>query len=103
MNSFILLAGGNGSRMEKELPKQFLLLSGKPVIMHILERVEKLDEVKEVIVVCIEEYLGYMEDYISKYDLKKEYKIIIGGKTRQASVMNGLEVAKYNTGMATLF
>lgn len=97
MNSFILLAGGNGKRMEKTLPKQFLLLAGKPVIMHILERIEKLDEIAEVIVVCLEGYIEYVKDYIQKYDLKKKYKIIKGGKTRQESVLNGLEVAQFET------
>lgn len=97
MNSFILLAGGKGSRMEQDLPKQFLMLAGKPVIMHIMERLEHIDEISEVIVVCIDDYKKYIEDYINKYRLKKPYILVNGGKTRQDSVLNGLEVAKYET------
>lgn len=67
------------------------MLSGKPVIMHTLERIEKIDSIKEVIVVCLENYISYLEDYIVKYNLKKSYKIVSGGRSRQESVLNGLK------------
>lgn len=96
MYSFILLAGGKGSRMEKDLPKQFLLLAGKPVIMHVLEKVEKIDSISEVVVVCLEEYVRYIKNYIQTYELKKKYILVNGGESRQESVLKGLEVSKYN-------
>jgi 2-C-methyl-D-erythritol 4-phosphate cytidylyltransferase len=96
MYSLILLAGGKGTRMKKELPKQFLLLAGKPIIMHILERVEKVSSIGEVIIVCLEEYKGYIFDYIEKYGLRKSYILVSGGETRQQSVLNGLEASKYD-------
>lgn len=89
--SVILLAGGKGNRMEKKIPKQFLLLAGKPVIMHSIERLEKISSIEEIIIVCVEGYKKYIENYILKYNLKKKYKIVMGGNTRQESVFNGLK------------
>jgi len=54
MISFILLSGGSGTRMNKPIPKQYLLLAGKPVIIHILERIDDIAEISEVIIVCHE-------------------------------------------------
>ena len=56
MYSAILLAGGKGARMQKSVPKQYLLLAGKPVIIHSLERLDELDEISEIVVVCEQEY-----------------------------------------------
>lgn len=93
-NSLILLAGGKGSRMNQDIPKQFLNLAGKPVIMHSLEKIEKLDSIDDVIIVCLSEYKDYILDYINKYNLKKDYIIVDGGSTRQESVYNGLKEVK---------
>lgn len=92
--SAIVLAGGSGSRVDKETPKQFLLLAGKPVVIHTLEKVEKIERIDEVIIVCIKGYADYIVDYIEKYNFKKKFKIVIGGLTRQESVYNGLMKAK---------
>lgn len=97
MISMIVLAGGSGTRMNKDLPKQFLLLGGKPVIMHTLERIDKIKKIREVLIVCLEEYFDYINDYILKYNLSKKYKLIKGGKSRQESVFNGLNYAQFET------
>ena len=52
MYSVVLLSGGKGSRMQEDTPKQYLLLAGKPMIMHSLERVDRLVDVDEIVVVC---------------------------------------------------
>jgi 2-C-methyl-D-erythritol 4-phosphate cytidylyltransferase len=97
MVSVVLLAGGSGSRMKYDLPKQFLLLAGKPVIMHTLERLEKIDDIGEIIITCLSSYKNYLIDYIDKYNLKKIYKVIDGGNTRQESVFNGLNNSTNDT------
>jgi 2-C-methyl-D-erythritol 4-phosphate cytidylyltransferase len=93
MVSVILLAGGKGSRINSKIPKQFLPLAGKPIIMHSLERIDMLDSVKEVIIVCHQEYINKMNQLIKDYMLKKVYKIVPGGNTRQESVFIGLNEA----------
>lgn len=94
--SFILLAGGIGSRMKKDIPKQFLMLSGKPVIMHILDRVDKIEEIGEIIVVCHNQYIQLLQDYIKSYMIKTNCIIVEGGATRQESVYKGLQKATYD-------
>ena len=91
--SLILLSGGTGTRMNNNIPKQYMMLAGKPIIMHTLERIDKIESIDEIIVVCKQEYKSNIEDYIRNYRLHKKYKIASAGDTRQESVYNGLCVA----------
>ena len=91
MVSLILLSGGKGTRMRKDLPKQYLLLAGKPIIMHSLERVGKIKKIDEIIIVCAEEYISYLQELIKKYNVKVNVKFALAGQTRQESVYNGLK------------
>ena len=92
--SFILLAGGSGTRMQKSTPKQYLLLAGKPMIMHILERIDPLDEIDEVVVVCESSYKETIELMVRQYDIKTHLVYANAGKTRQESVRAGLHKSK---------
>lgn len=94
MYSAILLSGGNGSRMKKAVPKQYMLLAGKPVIMHIVERFDVIDEIKEIIVVCTPEYQSLIELMFKQYGIEKTVKYAEAGKTRQESVMSGLKYVR---------
>ncbi len=87
----VLLAGGMGNRMKESVPKQHLLLAGKPIIMHILERVDNMDCISEIVVTCPENFLAETERIIKKYHLTKPIKCVKGGKTRQESCMLGLK------------
>lgn len=93
MYSAIILAGGAGSRMHRSVPKQFLALAGKPMILHTLERLERIDEINEIIVACHPQYKQLLEMHIAAYMLKKPYKIIDGGSTRQDSAYLGVQAA----------
>lgn len=95
--SFILLAGGMGRRMGQDIPKQFLQLAGRPVIVHILERIDSIAAIGEIIVVCEQKYNSKILNYIREYALKNNYAFAPNGNTRQESVWNGLNVAKYNS------
>ena len=76
--------------MGASAPKQFALLGGKPVIMHILEKAEKLEEVDALVVTCPKAYLDETAELLANHRLTKEFSCIEGGETRQASVYRGL-------------
>lgn len=95
--SFVLLSGGAGTRMNNNTPKQYMLLGGKPIIMHTLERIDTIDSIDEVVLVCKDEYKKTLKDYIENYGLNKKYKFCSAGTTRQESVYNGLKIATFDT------
>lgn len=94
MYSAVVLAGGVGSRMHQAVPKQFLALAGKPMILHTLERLDHMDEIDEIIIVCHSNYKELLNMHIAAYMLKKPYVIVDGGVTRQESAYNGVKAAK---------
>ncbi len=94
----LILAGGSGTRMGSEIPKQFLLLGGKPVITYSMEVFELSDEVSEVIVVCNKSHISVMEDIVAVTGSRKISKIVPGGDTRQESSFLGLSSCSSSTG-----
>lgn len=95
MNIAIIFAGGVGTRMNtKDRPKQFLMVHGKPIIVHTIEKFQEHNEVDGIIVVCVEGWLEYMKEMQYRYRLDKIGKIVTGGKTGQLSIYNGLKAAK---------
>lgn len=93
MFSLVILSGGKGKRMEKDIPKQYLLLAGKPMIMHTVERADRIGEVNEIVIVCEEEYQQSLDVMMKQYNIKTDVKFAKAGKTRQESVYNGLSFA----------
>jgi 2-C-methyl-D-erythritol 4-phosphate cytidylyltransferase len=95
MNIAIIFAGGVGTRMNtKDRPKQFLMVHGKPIIVHTIEKFQEHNEVDGIIVVCVEGWLEYMKEMQYRYRLDKIGKIVTGGKTGQLSIYNGLKAAE---------
>lgn len=88
--TLLFLSGGSGSRMQNSVPKQYMLLAGKPVIMHILERVDQIEEIEDVVVVCAKEYEAAISLMINQYGIRKPVHFAPAGITRQGSVRNGL-------------
>ena len=86
----IIVAGGTGSRMNSELPKQFLMLADKPIIIHTIEQFLNYDTNINCIVVVHELYQDYLKKLLQEYNLKN-CKICVGGLTRFHSVKNGLD------------
>lgn len=94
MNIAIIFAGGSGKRMHtKDKPKQFLLVHGKPIIVHTIEKFQYHEEIDGIIVSCIESGIPYMEEMKYRYRLDKIGKIVPGGATGQMSIYNGLKAA----------
>ncbi|MCI9635788.1 MAG: 2-C-methyl-D-erythritol 4-phosphate cytidylyltransferase [Hungatella sp.] len=99
MNYAIVLAAGVGQRMRNGgLPKQFLKLMGKPIIIYTLEKFEESREIDQVIVVCHGSYIDYMEELLRLYQIKKVTDIIVGGSDRQSSLRRGLNTIVENGG-----
>lgn len=95
MNIALIFAGGVGSRMHsKELPKQFLRIYDKPIIVHTIEHFEKNVQIDAIVVVCVANWIDYFKELVSKYHLQKIRRIVPGGKTGQLSIYNGLVAAK---------
>lgn len=86
----IILAAGQGKRMETDVPKQYLLLNGKPIIYYTLKSFEQ-SKVDEIVLVTGNKEIEYCKDHIlQKYGFSKVTKIVAGGKERYDSVYIGL-------------
>lgn len=95
MNIAVIFAGGVGRRMNsKDRPKQFLLVHGKPIIVHTIELFEYHEQIDGIVVVCVEDWIPYMEEMKYRYRLDKIGMIVPGGKTGQMSIYNGLCAAE---------
>ena len=86
----IIVAGGSGQRMSASLPKQFLLLKGKPVIMHSIEKFYKCNA--DVVVVIPESNFNFWEELKTKFNFSIPHFVTAGGNTRSESVFNGLKL-----------
>lgn len=86
----VIVAGGKGLRMGAEIPKQFLLLKGKPVLMRTMESFYSFDSSAEIIVVLPQSQIGYWKELCEKYGNTVPHRIVEGGKERFNSVQNGI-------------
>jgi 2-C-methyl-D-erythritol 4-phosphate cytidylyltransferase len=87
----IIVAGGSGKRMGAEIPKQFLELAGRPVLMHTIERFKSFNDAIEIITVLPENQLRHWLDLQKKYSFNVLQTLVKGGSTRFLSVKNGLK------------
>ena len=95
MNYAIILAAGVGQRMRSGgLPKQFLQLMGKPIVVYTLEKFEQTEDIDKVIIVCHGSYVEQMQKLVNLYQLSKVETIIVGGSNRQNSLQRGLDAVK---------
>ena len=90
MDYVIIVAGGKGLRMGTDIPKQFLPIGGKPVLMHTIERFREYSEALQIILVLPATQQPYWEQLCQEYHFCIEHQIATGGKTRFHSVQNGL-------------
>lgn len=87
----LIVAGGKGLRMGSELPKQFLPIGGKPVLMHTIEAFHRFDETMKVILVLPQEQQAYWRELCYAHHFSIEHIVVDGGETRFHSVKNGLD------------
>lgn len=94
MNIALIFAGGIGSRMGSDTPKQFLEWNGKAIIIHTLNVFEKHSDIDEIVIACKEDWIDYTKELIEKEGLSKVVAIVPGGKTALESQYNGLKKIK---------
>ena len=90
MDYVIIVAGGKGLRMGSDIPKQFLPIGGKPVLMRTLERFRAYSEDLQIILVLPKAQQEYWQELCHEYNLNVEYLLADGGETRFHSVQHGL-------------
>jgi 2-C-methyl-D-erythritol 4-phosphate cytidylyltransferase len=92
----LILAGGKGDRIKSEIPKQFITIAGKPVLMHTISQFYNYIHRIEIILILPSNYLKLWDELCKKYNFNIKHKIIKGGKTRFYSVKNGLSAINKN-------
>lgn len=90
MNIAIIIASGTGQRMGNSIPKQFIHVNDKPIIIYTLEAFEKHPNIDAIEVVCLEGWHEILKAYAKQYNIKKLKWIVSGGKTGQESIRNGV-------------
>lgn len=94
-NIALIFAGGVGNRMHNgSLPKQFLELDGKAIIIYTLEKFENCSEITDIVVVCVSGWEDYLKKLIKKADITKVRAVVSGGKNPQESQFKGLNAIK---------
>ncbi|WP_347157425.1 2-C-methyl-D-erythritol 4-phosphate cytidylyltransferase [Pontibacter chitinilyticus] len=90
----IIVAGGSGSRMQYLLPKQFIEVAGKPILMHTIERFYTYNPQVRLVVVLPEQQLSTWRALCHKYNFRLFHMVVPGGSTRFGSVKNGLDAVQ---------
>ena len=90
MTIAIIIAGGSGSRMGQDIPKQFINVYDKPVLLYTLEGFQKHPMIDAIEVVCIEGWHDVVWAYAKQFNITKLKWIVNGGKTGQESIRNGV-------------
>lgn len=95
VNYSIILAAGVGQRMRNGgMPKQFLKLLGKPIVIYTLEKFEQCIEIDQVVIVCHGSYIEQMNNLLELFQIRKVVKVVVGGNDRQSSLKRGLETVR---------
>ena len=94
MNIAVVFAGGIGQRMKsKGLPKQFLSVHSKPIIIHTLEHFQHSEKIDAICISCVPDWIDYLKGLLEQYNITKVKAIVPGGETGQMSIVNGLRAA----------
>lgn len=90
----IVVASGIGKRMGENIPKQFLMLKGEPILLHTLKNIYNSSSEYNIILVLNKEHISLWQDIVEKYHVKIPHKVVYGGKERFFSVKNAIESIK---------
>ena len=92
----LLTAAGIGSRMNQDIPKQFLHINNKPLIVYTMEAFEKHPNIDAIVVVCLDGWHEILKAYAKQFNITKLKFVVGGGATGQESIKNGLDVIAQN-------
>ena len=92
----VIVAGGSGKRMENDIPKQFIEVVGKPILMHTIKQFYNTDSRVQIIVVLPENQHKLWHELVDKYNFTIKHKVTKGGAERFYSVRNGLKMTTQN-------
>lgn len=98
MNLALIIAGGSGQRMNQDIPKQFINVYDKPVIIYTLEAFQNHPEIDAIAVVCIEGWEGFLRAYANQFGITKLLYVVPGGENGQGSIRNGVYELEKNYG-----
>lgn len=90
MNIALVIAGGVGARMGQDIPKQFLTVNDRPVIVYTLEAFQRHPEIDSIAVVCVEGWESVLSAYARQFGITKLDCIVTGGENGQDSIRNGI-------------
>ncbi len=90
MNTAIIIAGGSGHRMGQDIPKQFINVNDKPIIIYTLEGFQRHHQIDAIEVVCLDGWHDVLQAYAKQFNITKLQWIVSGGKTGQESIRNGV-------------
>ena len=90
MNIALIIAGGKGQRMNQEIPKQFLNVNDKPVIIYTLEAFQTHPDIDKIGVVCVDGWHDILKAYARQYKIDKLDWVVSGGENGQSSIRNGV-------------
>jgi 2-C-methyl-D-erythritol 4-phosphate cytidylyltransferase len=90
MNIGLIIAGGSGVRMNQDIPKQFINVYDKPIIIYTLEAFQKHPDIDALAVVCLEGWQEILKAYAKQFNISKLEWVIPGGENGQASIRNGV-------------
>ena len=90
MNVAIIIAGGSGKRMNQEIPKQFIHVNNKPIIIYTLEAFQKHPQIDYIEVVILKGWEDVLKAYAKEYNITKLKWVVVGGETGQESIRNGV-------------
>ncbi len=86
----VIIAGGSGSRMGQDIPKQFINVCDKPVLVYTLESFQRHELVDDIVVVCIDGWHEVVRAYARQFEITKLSQVVPGGDTGQESIRNGV-------------
>lgn len=96
MNIALLTAGGTGNRMGQDIPKQFMCIDNKPIIIYTLQAFQSHAEIDAIAVVCLQGWEIVLQSYANQYGITKLRWIFEGADTNQGSILNGIKGLKWN-------
>ena len=102
MNYGVVVAGGVGRRMGGDLPKQFMTIGNKPIIVHTVEKFVLCKDLEKIIVLTPEDWISHTQDLLNKHlgnDLMQRVRVIQGGRLRNDTIMNAIDFIETEYGL----